>query len=383
MALLEYKCPNCGGAINFDPGTQEMVCPYCDTVMDVAALKSMDDEMGEAGEETIDWGYEGSEWRDGEQQGLIVYSCKSCSGEIVGDETLGATSCPFCGNPVVMLSKFSGTLRPDMVIPFKAGKEKALGALQNHYMGKRLLPSVFKDRNHLEEVKGVYVPFWLFDADTDVHIEYRAKKIRIWSDSNYNYTETSTYRVIRDGGIGFSGVPVDGSSAIDDTLMESIEPYAMKEAVDFQSAYLAGYVANKYDVGAEASVGRANERIKNSAMSAFAKTVTGYNTVTPQSTNIRLKSGDVHYALFPVWLLSTRWQGQKFVFAMNGQTGKFVGDLPLDKGAYWRWFLTIFGVSVAAIFPFFHFNPKAIMSLSAIAGSAMYVVYEIIESFLM
>ncbi|MCL1940379.1 MAG: TFIIB-type zinc ribbon-containing protein [Synergistaceae bacterium] len=372
MALLEYKCPNCGGAVKFDAEKQELACPYCQSVIDMEALKAMEEEASQSQEpETADWGYEGGQWREGEQQGMAVYACNTCGGQIVGDETLGATSCPFCGTPVVMTSKFSGTLRPDMLIPFKLDKNAALAALQKHYLKKKLLPPVFKDRSHLDEVKGVYVPFWLFDADTDAHIEYSATKIRSWSDKDYIYKETSVYRVIREGGIGFSQVPVDGSSAIDDTLMESIEPFTMKEAVDFKGAYLAGYLANKYDVDANECTPRANERIKNSTASEFAKTVLGYSTVTPQRTSIKLKSGAVRYAMFPVWLLSTRWKGQQFAFAMNGQTGKFVGDLPLDKGAFWRWFFTIFGITAAVTFTVFQLNPKFFLPIFESIGSGI------------
>ena len=352
MALQEYKCPNCGGAIQFDPGTQEMVCPFCDSKMNIDAVMTMDLSQ-EQESESIDWGYEGNSWQDDEQQGMVVYSCQFCAGEIVGDETLGATSCPFCGNPVVMTSKFSGTLRPDIVIPFKLGKDVALKSLQKHYMKKILLPKVFKDKNHMDEVKGVYVPFWLFDADADAHIEYLATKVRRWSDSNYDYKETSTFQVIREGSIGFNQVPVDGSIAMDDALMESIEPFSMKEAVDFKTAYLAGYFANKYDVNAEESASRANERIKNSTESMFATTVKGYSSVKPQRSAINLINGGVHYALLPVWLLHTSWNGQNFVFAMNGQTGKFVGDLPLDKAARRKWFLIIFGITMAVTLTLF------------------------------
>ena len=354
MALQEYKCPNCGGAIQFDPGTQEMICPFCNSKMNIDAVMTMDLSQNQESE-SIDWGYEGNSWQDDEQQGMAVYSCQSCAGEIVGDETLGATACPFCGNPVVMTSKFSGTLRPDLVIPFKLGKDAALKALQKHYLGKRLLPKVFKDRNHLDEIKGVYVPFWLFDADADARVEYKGTKTRRWSDSNYNYTETSTFRIHREGSIGFNGVPVDGSTVMDDTLMESIEPYTLSEAVDFQTAYLAGYFANKYDVDSDESITRANERIKNSTRSAFISTVKGYDSVTPINTNINLNSGGVRYALFPVWLLSTSWQGENFVFAMNGQTGKFVGNLPLDKSLYKSWFLKIFGIAAVVLLIIFLF----------------------------
>ena len=179
MALLEYKCPSCNGAIRFDPATQEMVCPYCRSVINVEALKTLDGETAQNQEpESIAWKYEGGEWREGEQRGMAVYSCNSCGGEIVGDETLGATSCPFCATPVVMSSKFAGTLRPDVVIPFKIGKDAALAALQKHYLKKKLIPAVFKDRNHLDGIKGVYVPFWLFEVDADAHIEYSATRTR-------------------------------------------------------------------------------------------------------------------------------------------------------------------------------------------------------------
>ena len=332
MALLEYKCPQCGGKIEFVPGTEELACPYCDSVINVEALKSMDEDLAkEQKSEATDWGYDKSEWNQGEQDGMAVYSCNSCGGEIVGDETLGATHCPFCDNPVVMTSKFSGTLRPDKVIPFKYDKNKAVETLKRHYLGKKLLPKVFKDKNHIDEVKGIYVPFWLFDADIEADIEYSADRVRTYSDSKYNYTETSTYRVLREGDLGFNDVPVDGSTSMDDALMESIEPFFMSESVDFQTAYLSGYFANKYDVDYEKSFERAHSRIKNSAESAFSGTISGYTSVSVDRSSIDIKGGKARYALLPVWILNTSWQGNKYVFAMNGQTGKLAGDLPVDK----------------------------------------------------
>ena len=222
--------------------------------------------------------------------------------------------------------------------------------MKKHYSGKKLLPKVFKDENHIDEIRGVYVPFWLFDADADAHIRYKATRVRAWSDSDYNYTETSFFSVVRGGSIGFQRVPVDGSSKMPDDLMESIEPFYFDDAVDFHTAYLAGYLADKYDVDAEASVERANERIKNSTADAFAQTVQGYATVTPEASGIHLQNGRAKYALYPVWLLNTTWKGKKYTFAMNGQTGKFVGDLPLDKGAYKKWLFGLAGIVGAAVF---------------------------------
>ncbi|MBE6949114.1 MAG: hypothetical protein E7456_04640 [Ruminococcaceae bacterium] len=352
MAVLqEYKCPCCGGPIEFNSSLQKMKCPFCDAEFEMETLVSYDEELKNQPAEEMKWeNAAGSEWQDGETDGLNSYICKSCGCEIVGDETTAATSCPFCGNPIVMMRQFSGSLKPDYVIPFKIDKKAAKAALKKHYEGKRLMPKVFKDENHLDEIKGIYVPVWLFDADADANIRYKATKVRAWSDRNYNYTETSFYAVSRGGQIGFERVPVDGSSKMDDALMESIEPYNFAEAVDFQTAYLAGYLADKYDVDSEQSVERANQRIKKSTENAFASTVQGYTTVVPEFTSIRLQNGTAKYALYPVWLLNTTWNGKKYTFAMNGQTGKFVGDLPVDKGAFRKWLFGLTGLIGAACF---------------------------------
>ena len=144
---------------------------------------------------------------------------------------------------------------------------------------------------------------------------------------------------------------MDGSTKIDDTMMESLEPFDFSGAVDFQTAYLAGYLADKYDVDADTSRDRANARIKQSTEQAFAGTVRGYTSVIPEHTNIQLQNGSAKYALYPVWLLNTDWDGKKYTFAVNGQTGKIVGDLPVDKAAARNWFFGIFaGVTAVCYF---------------------------------
>ena len=347
--LNEYKCPCCGGAISFDSGIQKMKCPYCDTEFEMETLKSYDDDLNAEGEEKMEWDTPaGSQWQEGEADGMRVYICNSCGGEIMGDETLAATKCPYCDNPVVMKGQFTGELKPDFVIPFKMDKNQAKAALNLHLKGKRLLPKIFKDQNHIDEIKGVYVPFWLFDADADADARYRATRVSKWSDSNYIYTKTSFYSLYRAGTLGFDRIPVDGSTKMADDLMESIEPFDFSEAVDFQTAYLAGYLADKYDVDAENSISRANDRVRKTTEQTFRDTARGYATVVPESVKVRLSNGSAKYALYPVWLLNTTWQGKTYTFAMNGQTGKFVGDLPLDKAAYKRWLFGLTGGIAAA-----------------------------------
>ena len=322
--MLEYKCPCCDGAIQFDSATQKMKCPYCDTEFEVDALKGYDEDLKDQKPSEMNWATPGGSW---------------AAGEIVGDDTMAASACPFCGNPIVLTGQFAGDLRPDFIIPFKLDKKAAKEKLQEHLKGKTLLPKVFRSQNHIDEIKAVYVPFWLYDSDADAQLRFTATRTRFWSDDDYDYTETSYYSVRRDGVLGFDAVPVDGSSKMADDLMESIEPFTMSDAVPFKTAYLAGYVADKYDVDAQKSIQRANERIRQSTEDAFTQTVTGYDSVKMENSSIQLHGGKAKYALFPVWVLSTSWQGNNYIFAMNGQTGKFVGNLPVDKAAARKWTL--------------------------------------------
>ena len=350
-AAPKPTCPECNTELFFEPGDREATCPTCGAEFEVEALLDLAARQAAAKQDQMTWDTQaGGTWDDGETDGLQVYSCKTCGGEIVADDTTGATECPYCGNPVVLSGHFTGALKPDLVIPFKLDKKAAVEALNNHYKGKLLLPGVFRDQNHIEEIKGLYVPVWLFDADADADVHYRASRSRSWSDSEYRYTETTYYSVYRSGNIGFENVPVDGSTKMDDTLMESIEPYDISGAVPFQSAYLPGFLADKYDVDAEASIARANQRIKQSTEEAFRSTVQGYTSVTTVDSHVNLQNGKARYALYPVWILNTNWNGQKFTFGINGQTGKVAGDLPMDKGKFWTWLVGVSGAVAAAVF---------------------------------
>ncbi len=332
--MIDYKCPCCGGKVEFNSGTQNMKCPYCESEFSIEAIEQMQEDKIEDSTQ-MDWDTSaGTEWHEGETEGMKIYSCKSCGGEIIADELTGASNCPYCGNPIVLSGTFEGDLKPDLVIPFKLDKNKAKEKLLEHLKGKKFLPKEFKDQNHIDEIKGVYVPFWLFDADAEGDIQYEGIKERRWQDNNYRYVEKSYFDVRRTGSMQFEHVPVDGSSRMPDDLMESIEPFNYSEAVTFEKAYLSGYLADRYDVTAEQSIDRANKRVEESVIDTFRNSVTGYSYVNTNGKSIHLNNGKAQYVLYPVWILNTSWNGGKYLFAMNGQTGKFVGNLPLDKAAF-------------------------------------------------
>ncbi len=235
----------------------------------------------------------------------------------------------------------TGAYRPDGVIPFQKSKEDAQNAFREHCKGKKLLPRGFYDESRLEKITGVYVPFWLFQADAEADCTYNATKVSAHRQGSYEVIKTAHYLVRRGGHVGFKQVPVDGSSKMDDTMMESIEPFDSDAARDFTIAYLSGYQAQRHDVDSEACQPRANERIRQSVKELMQNTVHGYATCTPANTKIQLQHSQVRQVLLPVWMLNTRWRDQIYTFAMNGQTGRFIGDLPTDKGKFWKYLLGI------------------------------------------
>lgn len=345
MGLTEYECPACGGAMEFDTKNQMLSCPFCDTKIRVEDYKAPRQD-----EQNADAHADSNEWLEGETQGMVVYSCQSCGGEIIASENEGSLTCPFCSNNVVVKEKFAGDLKPDYVIPFKKNKDEAMTAYYNFVKHKLLLPKVFSEQNHIDKIRGIYIPYWIFDGKLTANYKYSATKVKTWSDGDYNYTDTSYYEVEREGTESFSHVPSDASKEMPDDLMESIEPFNFKEAVPFNGGYLAGFLANRYDVEPSETEPHIISRMNNTLASDLRNTVSNYATVSVTSHHEHVDSISHKYALYPVWLLNTTFENKNYLFAMNAQTGKFVGDLPVSIPRAIALFLGSFaGFTVIAI----------------------------------
>ena len=346
MANLQFKCPCCGGALQFDDKSQMTICPYCDTHFSPNDLKAYTDELASEDKEDTSWDESMvQEYTNEDKKGIKIYTCESCGGQIIVDETTSSTSCPYCGNNVLVSHELAGDLKPNYVIPFKNDRDVVMNNLMKFFKKKPLLPGSFKKENVVEEVKPLYVPYWIFDADVDGKVHFEGETVHRWSDANYDYKETKHYSIIRGGQIAFDHVPVDGSKKMEDQLMESIEPFDFKDAKEFNSAYLAGYAADRYDVPKEVTFERATERFRDGTINAFRSDVTDYDKVKYVSSNLQFSNTNAAYALYPVWILNTRWKNKTFRFAVNGQTGKIAGNLPVSVGKsflYWFIFFAIF-----------------------------------------
>ena len=345
--VTNYQCPACTGPLHFVGESGKLECDYCGQSYDVAEIEALYKEKDTAAQAAssaqteavppeTEWDTSGlsGQWEE-TPEGLRVYNCPSCDAELICDETTAATSCPYCGNNTIIPGQLGGTLKPDYVIPFKLDKKAAVEALKKHYGGKFFLPRAFSEGNHLEEVQGLYVPFWLFDANADADCRFHATRSHSHQEGDYDVTVTEHFDVRRSGSMAFKHIPADGSKKMDDSYMDSIEPFDYSELKPFSTAYLPGYLANKYDVSAQESMPRAELRCRNSAISFLHQDIVGYETMVPIEEKVSLRRGKVHYALMPVWTLHTKWRNKDYLFMMNGQTGKLVGDLPVSRGKFW------------------------------------------------
>ena len=356
--ITNYQCPACTGPLHFASGSGKLECEYCGSAYDVAEIEALyagqeekaeaafqeteaKGETGELGEEPAwdtsalqeDWG--------ADSEAMKAYSCPSCGAELICDATTAATSCPYCGNNTIVPGQFGGTMKPDYVIPFKLDKKAAVAALKKHYSKKIFLPRAFSSGNHLEEIQGIYVPFWLFDASAEADCRFHATRSHTHCEGDYRVTVIEHFDVRRSGSMEFERVPVDGSKKMPDDYMDSIEPFDYAGLKPFSTAYLPGYLADKYDVTAQDSMERADRRFRSSAIDQMRRDVYGYETVSQVGDNVRLHRGKVHYALMPVWTLRTRWKDKDYLFMMNGQTGKMVGDLPVSNGKVGAFFAVL------------------------------------------
>ncbi len=347
--VIEYKCPCCNAGLVFGSNVQKLTCEYCDNTFEIDTVLAFNESQDQQ-EDLFAWeDRDTQEWSQQEQDSLNGFQCPACGGEILTDEHTAATFCPFCDNPTIMPSRVSGGLKPDAVLPFRKSREDAAAAFLKLCRGKPLLPKEFTSRQRVEKITGMYVPFWLYDCDADFSGSYKATRIHRWSDSRYNYTRTEHFLLNRRASAGFTGIPMDGSSKMEDIFMESIEPFDYSQMVPFDMGYLSGYLADKYDVPSDQGEPRIRDRVHQTMTDQIQTTLLGYATVIPTSRQIQIRNSKAKYVLLPVWMLNTNYNGKIYTFAMNGQTGKMTGAFPVCPKRTAAWFAGISGaVTVAA-----------------------------------
>lgn len=314
MKALDHKCPACSAKLPFNPVTQKWDCEYCANSYTLEELKKY--EKKNAKEKNIE---------------ADVYECPNCGAKVITDKNTTATFCVYCGSTSIMKDRLKDEFKPLHIIPFKTTKEEAIEKFKAFKKGKIFAPDDFNNEENIQKITGVYIPFWAYDCSAHGKINAHAENIKIWRSGNYRYTKTDRYSVSRVGNMEFHKVPVDGSTKFDNNTMNSIEPFDYDELKEFDMSYLSGFLSEKYDLSKEKAAETAYERIKESTLEQLRGTIRAYDTVKVLSADTEVNTNKAEYILLPVWMLNIKYKDQMHLFAMNGQTGKMVGDIPIDK----------------------------------------------------
>lgn len=350
--IVSYKCPTCGSRLAFNADSQLFCCAACGNSYDLETVSN----AAVNSETSFDWGEYNENLSDENVEGTVAYICQSCGAETITEATTAATKCPYCGNYVVVGENITGLIKPNAILPFKINSKGLADRIKEFCHGKKLLPKNFLTENKIKEVQGIYVPFWLYSCKADGNATFETTRVRSWSSSDYIYHETSYYYVTCDGSMRFEKIPVDGSIKLDDALMDSIEPFDYSQLVDFDAAYMSGFLADRFDVNAEQSLPRASQRVRFSAEEMFRSSITSYASVRRLNSNFQLSDTSVKYVLLPVYLIVSHYGGKEYRYAVNGQTGKVVGDLPISKKRsfmYWGITAAIAAAIASVVLHFF------------------------------
>ncbi len=336
--LKEYECPACGGMMEFNVATQKLRCPYCATELAADALEDEEENQdeqadGSAGAAEDSFAAQSGNYTQEELEHLKVYSCKSCGAEIVAEENTVSSKCPYCGNNVVMTGQFAGGKKPDGVIPFKITKEEAQNIYKEHIKTRWLAPKIFKDNRKIDEIKGVYVPFYLVSGTAYSHVSGMGYSIgRRWSDKEYDYTETKEYEIDRDMNLPVADIPSLCTDKANSILMESIEPFDTKGLKPYAGGFLAGFAAESYKEDyVPKCLAKAKERMATSVYDALTSSITEYSSNNITNHTEKIGNLTYKYCLLPVWFFTERYNDKAWNVVINGQTGKVAGVLPEDK----------------------------------------------------
>lgn len=310
-----FKCPCCGGYLEFDPSMQKFKCLYCGQVLSQADVQEPSAEQA----------------ADTEPQRLRGYHCQNCGAEIITDDTTAATRCYYCHSPVVLQDRLSEEFRPDGVIPFQLDKKAAEEQFLAHLRKKKFLDRDFFNGAQLEMFSGVYFPWWVADIEGEGVFDGEGTKKTIHTTPREVITTTEVFRVHREGKLSFRQMARKALMKADGKLSDGIHPYDLNGLKPYAGGYLSGFLADKRDVPeatAKAEMVReatdyAQRMMKqNCAMD----TLSGETRFTPTAVRQR-------YVLLPAWVLTYRGgkDREPYYYMMNGQTGRVCGRLPIDK----------------------------------------------------
>lgn len=346
MSTFSYKCPNCSAPLTFRPELDKLKCDYCGSAFTIEEIdqyikdnpdKNIKEEVKNESEhhdhshDTESHTDEGNH-NTGEDSGHYKgYTCQNCGAEVVTSDTTLTTFCYYCHSPVVLTDRAQGDFKPDKIIPFKIDRKKAENIFLLWAKNKRYVKKDFYSTSQLEKITGMYLPYWALNSKYSIDVKGTGYKKSTYRRGDTEYTDTSSYNINRQGDFQVSNLSEIAYTKVDKPLLDSITPYKFEDAVDFKIFYMNGFFSETYDKkysDVESNlIMEADKIVRNSVKGQLSE----YNNYNLDVETYDPIESDHNYLLLPTWMMTYDYNGKKYIYALNGQTGKAYGELPIDN----------------------------------------------------
>lgn len=332
--MQKFNCKTCGAELYWDSEANCLKCEYCDSeyqIEDFEGVKAEEEKPQQAQEADSD----ARATDDSELGDLVVYQCSHCKAEVVTSKSTVATTCAFCGRAISMTNKLVDNFKPDVIIPFSVSEKEAKDIYKKYISSTYLTPKEFAKEAVVNKMKGIYVPYWLHSFQSNAKALVYCENLTSKRRGDDKIVEHHMYHVTVETEGQFKDIPTDALKHLDNALMDSLEPFDYGKLVDFNTAYMAGYYAEEYNESDTEASKRATKRATELMRSQTEKEAGIYAVKKIRNYNEDLSNVKAKYAMLPVWLLNVTYKEKEYLYAINGETGKIVGDLPVSGKKLW------------------------------------------------
>ncbi|MCB0826815.1 MAG: hypothetical protein KDC26_11555 [Armatimonadetes bacterium] len=332
MSVSKYPCEQCGAQLDFEPGTTDLKCQYCGFQQQINPTTEIIQEL-----DFHAFISENPPQTDIETAKAL--HCNSCGAEYSMGPYQVAGACPFCGSNAVVSTEAEARISPKSLLPFRIKANQAKDLFGKWVGGRFWAPNNLKKLALLEHgLHGIYIPYWTYDSNTVTQYSgmrgiwhYRTETYR---DSNGNtqtrqvrYTEW--YPAAGTVFVPFDDVLVLGSTHLPPKYAQALSSWQLGELTPYQSEFLSGFQAMRYDVDLEDGFETAQKIMDPTIRQAIHRDIGG-NEQRITSMSVQYNDLTFKHILLPIWSGAYRYKGKSWSYLVNGQTGEIRGEAPVS-----------------------------------------------------
>jgi Zn finger protein HypA/HybF involved in hydrogenase expression len=330
VARDKFHCPACGAEANWNPAKQALICPFCGTESP-ATLETRDGKTVIVEHDLVAALRNVPDSARGWQAKKITVKCQSCQAISVFDPDKIGQRCDFCGSTaLVPYEQVKDAFRPESLLPLKISEPQARDLIRAWYGRQWLAPNAFKARALTDTVKGVYLPYWTFDAKADATWTADAGQYYYVREANQQVRKVRWWPVSGALSHVFDDELVCASQGVEAGKLRRLEPFPTADLVPYDAGYLAGWTVERYQIDLVAAAARSREQMDTKLDALCARQIPG-DTYRNLVVSADYTGQTFKHILAPVWLLTYTYGATPYQVVVNGVTGTITGSRP------WSW----------------------------------------------